>query len=220
MLCIRISDLIGQYLIEVERKENRPIPENWFLISRYGRRVAQIEGQLFIGVFSTRKVKRFHTPEVKRLLQERAQHQEKLGAESNKAFLEFLTEIIDKFYITFRNSVNKLAIADCLLSLATTASQEGYVKPVFITEDVIEIIDGRHPMVEVLRTDPFVPNSIYIGGDHSKTKVITGPNMGGKSSTVRMVALIALMAQIGSYVPAVSVKMGLVDAILTRMGGL
>ena len=169
--------------------------------------------------YSTRKVKRYHTPEVKRLLQERAQHQETLEAESNKAYLTFLTEIVDKYYTPLRNAVNRLATADCLLSLATVASQEDYVKPIFTSEDVIEITDGRHPMVEVLRTDPFVPNSIYIGGESSRAKIITGPNMGGKSSTVRMVALVALMAQVGSYVPAASAKLGLLDAILTRMGG-
>jgi DNA mismatch repair protein MSH3 len=143
-----------------------------------------------------------------------------LEAESNKAFLSFLSEIIDDFYTPLRNAVNKLALADCILSMATVASQEGYVKPVFTSDDTIEIIDGRHPMAEVLRTDPYVPNSVYVGGGSSRTKMITGPNMGGKSSTVRMVALIGLMAQVGSYVPAASVKMGLLDAILTRMGGM
>lgn len=97
---------------------------------------------------------------------------------------------------------------------------------------------GRHPMVEALRSDPFVPNSIMMGNDEPRSKgkychvnfyalfpysfslsVITGPNMGGKSSAVRMVALIAIMAQIGSYVPAESVKLGMLDGILTRMGG-
>lgn len=74
-------------------------------------------------------------------------------------------------------------------------------------------------MVEALRVGPFIPNSINMGGDHARHKIITGPNMGGKSSTVRMVALITIMAQIGCYVPATSVKMGLLDSIMTRMGG-
>lgn len=102
---------------------------------------------------------------------------------------------------------------------------------------MIKIIDGRHPMVEALSSDPYVPNSIIMGDGEARSKIITGPNMGGsvppfetnflisnfsfsKSCCVRMIALIALMAQIGSYVPAASVKMGLLDSILTRMGGM
>lgn len=124
-------------------------------------------------------------------------------------------------YTTLRNAVNKLATVDCLLSMAEIASQGDYVKPIFVREgqDVLEITDGRHPAVELLRFEPFVPNSICIGGNEERTKIITGPNMGGKSSTVRMVALIALLAQIGSYVPAASVRLSPLDAILTRMGG-
>ncbi len=99
------------------------------------------------------------------------------------------------------------------------ASQDNYTKPQFVEEDVLDIENGRHPMIEALRSDPFIPNSICLGGQETKTKIITGPNMGGKSSAVRMVALIALMAQIGSYVPAASVSMSMLDAILTRMGG-
>lgn len=153
------------------------------------------------------------------MLQERARYQEMLESESNKAFLSFLSEIVDKYYIPLRTAVNNIAIADCLLSLATVASQDNYSKPQFVEEDVLDIEDGRHPMIEALRSDPFIPNSICLGGQETKTKIITGPNMGGKSSAVRMVALIALMAQIGSYVPAASVSMSMLDAILTRMGG-
>lgn len=170
-------------------------------------------------ICSTKQYVRYHTPEVKKKLQERAQYQERLDDVANKAYTTFLREIMDDHYIVLRNAVNKLAVADCLMSLAETASQEGYVKPVFVESDVLEIQDGRHPMIEVLRSDPYLPNSICIGGNDSRTKIITGPNMGGKSSTVRMVALIVLMAQIGSYVPASSVRLGTIDAILTRMGG-
>lgn len=126
---------------------------------------------------------------------------------------------MDNHYAALRNTVNKLATVDCLFSLAEVAAQDGYIKPTFVEGDVLEIVDGRHPMIELLREDPFLPNSICIAGSDTKTKIITGPNMGGKSSTVRMVALITLMAQIGSYVPASTVRLGPVDAILTRMGG-
>ncbi|KAH8117506.1 muts domain V-domain-containing protein [Phellopilus nigrolimitatus] len=189
-----------EYLIEVKKNERRDIPLTWEVVT------------------STKSARRYRTPEVKKKLQERAQYQEKLEAEANKAYLAFLAEIMDEHYVTLRNAVNKLAIADCLFSLAAVASQDDYVKPTFVEDDVLEITDGRHPMVELLRQDPFVHNSLCLGGSDTRAKIITGPNMGGKSSAVRMVALIALMAQIGSYVPAASVRMSPLDAILTRMG--
>ena len=159
-------------------------------------------------------------------------------AESSKAFQSFLGEIAQNSYPLFRDAVNKLATADCLLSLAQVALQANYVRPEFTDDNMIDIIDGRHPMVEALSSDPYVANSITMGEGNSRSKIITGPNMGGsvlpfktkllvsnflsisKSCCVRMIALIALMAQIGSYVPAASVRMGLLDSILTRMGGM
>lgn len=134
--------------------------------------------------------------------------------------------------------MNKLAVADCLLSLARVALQEGYVKPEFVEDDLLELVEGRHPMVEALRSDPFVPNTVTMGGGQPRSKIITGPNMGGKSSAVRMIALCAIvsicrwflcalvegrslgkMAQIGSYVPAQSMKLNPLEGVLTRMGG-
>ncbi|KAF8309367.1 hypothetical protein DL93DRAFT_2100103 [Clavulina sp. PMI_390] len=111
------------------------------------------------------------------------------------------------------------ALEHCLNSLALVASEVDYVKPTFVDDDITDIRGGRHPMVEKLRADPFVPNDIFLGGKGlPRHKIITGPNMGGKSSLVRMTALIVVMAQIGSYVPAKSVKIGMHDAVLTRMG--
>ncbi|KAI5124483.1 hypothetical protein M0805_003010 [Coniferiporia weirii] len=189
-----------EFLIEVKKAERRDIPLTWEVVT------------------STKSARRYRTPEVKKKLQERARYQEKLGAEANKAYVQFLAEIMDEHYVILRNAVNNLAIADCLFSMAEVASQDDYVKPTFVQGDVLDIVDGRHPIIEILRRDPFLPNSICLGDTDTKTKIITGPNMGGKSSSVRMVALIALMAQIGSYVPASSAKMTPLDAILTRMG--
>ena len=90
--------------------------------------------------------------------------------------------------------MNKLAVADCLLSLARVALQEGYVKPEFVEDDVLQLAEGRHPMVETLKSDPFVPNTVMMGGGRPRSKVITGPNMGGKSSAVRMIALCAIVS--------------------------
>ncbi|OBZ75370.1 DNA mismatch repair protein MSH3 [Grifola frondosa] len=189
-----------EYVIEVMRNENREIPPTWSLLS------------------STKQLRRYHPPAVKTKLQQRAQWKEALDAAANKAFLCFLQEITQNHYGILRDSVNKLATADCLLSLALVAVQEGYVKPDFTEDDTLEIVAGRHAMIEALRSEPFVPNSIHMGGGKPGSKIITGPNMGGKSSVVRMIALCAIMSQVGSYVPAKYMKTRLLDGILTRMG--
>jgi DNA mismatch repair protein MSH3 len=158
---------------------------------------------------------------VKEKLILREQFREMRDAAANKAFLSFLEDIAQNQYAILRQAVNKLATIDCLLSLALVAMRNDYVKPRFtVEEDVLEIVDGRHPMVEALRADPFVPNSVALGGGEARSKIITGPNMGGKSSAVRMIALIAIMAQIGSYVPATAVRLSMLDSVLTRMGGM
>lgn len=128
------------------------------------------------------------------------------------------SEISEK-YETFRQVVNCLAHIDCLLSLSTIASQTDYVRPEFTDEESkIEVVAGRHPIVEKLTT--YVPNDIHFGGGNGRPKamILTGPNMGGKSSYIRQIALICIMAQIGCYVPATSAKLGILDAVYTRMG--
>ncbi|KIK97398.1 hypothetical protein PAXRUDRAFT_824943 [Paxillus rubicundulus Ve08.2h10] len=194
------SVLGTEFLVELKKAENREVPVSWELVS------------------STKYCRRYHTPEVKNFIQERARYKESLATEANKAYRSFLDEIIQSHYCLLRDAINKLAVADCLLSLAHIALQDGYVRPEFTDEDVLDVIDGRHPMVEALRSDPFVPNSLSLGGDSPRSVIITGPNMGGKSSAVRMVALIAIMAQIGSYVPAKAARIGMCDGIITRMG--
>ncbi len=116
--------------------------------------------------------------------------------------------------------MNSLAELDCIFGLAQVASQPGYTKPVFTNDGIISIVGGRHPMSEMVRSDPFVPNSLELGGRSPCVNIITGPNMGGKSSCVRMLALTCIMAQIGFYVPAQSLSLTPVDSVLTRMGGM
>ncbi|KAK2460594.1 hypothetical protein APHAL10511_007064 [Amanita phalloides] len=187
-----------EYLIEVNRKD--PVPDTWVCHSK------------------TRSRARYRSPGTIKKLDDLAQYKEKLQVESNKAYQSFLQEISCKHYVLLRDAVTQLAIADCITSFAHVALRNNYVRPQFTDIDMLEIVDGRHPMIEELRSDPFVRNSIKMGDDSPRSKIITGPNMGGKSSAVRMVALIAIMAQVGSYVPATSVRMSLVDSILTRMG--
>ena len=112
-----------------------------------------------------------------------------------------------------------VAEADCLCSLAAVAVKNNYCCPAVDESGVIEIHQGRHPVVEAMRPDAlFVPNDTYMGRTQDRVSIITGPNMAGKSTYMRQVALIVLMAQMGSFVPARSAKIGLVDRVFTRIG--
>ncbi|KAG2191032.1 hypothetical protein INT46_006368 [Mucor plumbeus] len=189
-----------EYLIEVPNTKTKKVPNDWIKIS------------------GTKVTSRYHNKYIINQLKEREQYRELLFLSAEKAYKDFLTEISDK-YENFRDVISSLAHLDCLLSLTTTASQSDYVKPVFNAEEdetKIEVIDGRHPIVERL-TNTYVPNDIQFSGD-KKAMILTGPNMGGKSSYIRQIALISIMGQIGSYVPAKSAKLSILDAVYTRMG--
>jgi DNA mismatch repair protein MutS len=116
------------------------------------------------------------------------------------------------------STARMLARLDVLAGLAETAALNGYVRPEVVTEDVLDIREGKHPVVELMMSgERFVPNDAIFGPDE-RIRIITGPNMSGKSTFLRQVALIVLMAQIGSFVPAESAHIGLVDRIFTRIG--
>jgi DNA mismatch repair protein MSH3 len=199
---ISYSTVAGiEYLIEVSNTELKKVPASW----------AKISG--------TKKVSRFHTPDVIRMLRERDQHKESLSAACDVAFSSLLSSI-SSHYALLRDSIANLSTLDCLLSLATVAALPGYTKPAFTDTAEISVVDGRHPMVEQLLPQSYIPNSTSLSTeeDHTRALLITGPNMGGKSSYVRQVALICILAQIGSYIPASSARLGLLDGIYTRMG--
>ena len=112
-----------------------------------------------------------------------------------------------------------VAAVDSLCSLATVAASRGYCRPQMTLDNEISITDGRHPVVEAMLKDTlFVPNDTHLGSRDNQVSIITGPNMAGKSTYMRQVALIVLMAQMGSFVPARSAKIGLVDRVFTRIG--
>ena len=118
-----------------------------------------------------------------------------------------------------QQSAAAAAAADALCSLATVAVQRGYCRPEITLDGQIHIKDGRHPVVEVMLKDSlFVPNDTVLGAAENQVSIITGPNMAGKSTYMRQVALIVLMAQMGSFVPAREAKIGLVDRVFTRIG--
>ena len=118
-----------------------------------------------------------------------------------------------------QSSAAAVAAADTLCSLATVAVQRGYCRPEITLDNRLSITDGRHPVVEVMLKDSlFVPNDTHLGSADDQVSIITGPNMAGKSTYMRQVALIVLMAQMGSFVPAKAARIGLVDRVFTRIG--
>jgi len=147
-----------------------------------------------------------------------------LGAEEKVIDLEYqlFLEIRDRIasqVSRIKNTARCLAEIDVICSLAEVADRESYSMPEITTEDRIEIIEGRHPVVEKMLGDAsFVPNDTLLDMNENRLSIITGPNMAGKSTYMRQVALIVLMAQIGSFVPAKSAKIGIVDKIFTRVG--
>ncbi|KAI1333187.1 muts domain V-domain-containing protein [Xylariaceae sp. FL0255] len=191
-----------EYLIEVSNTDLKHVPASWIKIS------------------GTKKLSRFHTPEVVRLISERDQHKEALSAACDVAFTALL-ESIASDYQPLRDAVSSLATLDCLLSLSKVAALPGYSKPTFLPTDTpptISITSGRHPIAEQTLTTSYIPFSTTLSSPAPLAHLITGPNMGGKSSFVRAVALLVLLAQIGSFVPADSLTLTLCDAIHTRMG--
>ncbi len=123
-----------------------------------------------------------------------------------------------KQYIhTIQKNAKTLAEVDMMVSLATVASENGYVRPVITKERVVNIKDSRHPVVEKVNQQDYVPNDINMGKD-TNILLITGPNMAGKSTYMRQFAIIVIMAQIGSFVPAKSCTMPIFDKIFTRIG--
>ncbi|MGH9872409.1 MAG: DNA mismatch repair protein MutS [Pyrinomonadaceae bacterium] len=111
-----------------------------------------------------------------------------------------------------------LAALDALASLGETAARRRYVRPVIHNGDEIEIVQGRHPVIEVFNEDPFVPNSVYLNNSTDRLLIITGPNMGGKSTVLRQTAIISILAQMGSFVPAERARLPLLDRVWTRVG--
>jgi len=115
-------------------------------------------------------------------------------------------------------TADALAELDAYCSLAQVAGERGYVRPSFVAESVLEFEDGRHPVMEALLGSSFVPNDLRLGTQSARFLLLTGPNMGGKSTYLRQTALLVVLAQIGSFVPARSARLGIVDRIFTRIG--
>ncbi len=160
------------------------------------------------------------------ITQELKEYEEKiLGAEDKILSLEAqlfndLVLALQEFIPQIQINANVLAHLDCLLSAAKTAEENHYVRPVVSPSDIIDIKQGRHPVIETQLPigEHYVPNDILLDSERQQIIIITGPNMAGKSALLRQTALIVLLAQIGSFVPAESAQIGLVDKIFTRVG--
>ena len=160
------------------------------------------------------------------ITQELKEYEEKiLGAEDKILSLEqqLFNELVmaaQEYISQIQQDANMIAHIDCLLSAAKTAEENHYVRPVIDTSNIIDIKQGRHPVIETQLPlgELYVPNDIYLDSEHQQIIIITGPNMAGKSALLRQTALIVLLAQIGSFVPAESARIGLVDKIFTRVG--
>ena len=160
---------------------------------------------------------RYITPEMKEYETLVLNAEERIREIEGRLFREVCAQLA-KSSFRLLQTARSLAELDVLASLAEVAALGGYVRPEVVSEDVLEIHEGRHPVVEQsLQSDRFVPNdTIFEPGE--RVRVLTGPNMSGKSTFLRQVALIALVAQMGSFVPAQSARLGLVDRIFTRIG--
>ncbi len=166
---------------------------------------------------------RFITEELKELETKILGAEERLKTLEHELFIELIEKIIPSVEKILKNA-ETTGYIDFILSLATVASKYNYTKPELTDDEIIEIIDGRHPVIErliqlgKLPEQRFIPNDLSIGSENQKIIILTGPNMAGKSTYMRQNALIVLMAQIGSFVPATSAKIGIVDRIFTRIG--
>ena len=188
------------YFIEVTKSNLSIVPE------RYIRKQTLTNAERYV------------TEELKNLENQILGAEEKVINLEYKAFTD-VREAIEKQIQRIQKTSNIVATLDVLTSFATVAEDMNYVKPVVDNEGIIDIRDGRHPVIEKMsQAGEFVPNDTYLDKSSNRLAIITGPNMAGKSTYMRQVALITLMAQIGSYVPASQAHIGVVDKIFTRVG--
>lgn len=188
------------YYIEVSNSFKDQVPDS------YLRKQTLVNGERYV------------TRELKDLEQEIMTAGERVNALEYELF-SALRDAVAAGAARIQRTAAAVATLDTLCSFAAVAVKNGYCRPIVDDSGVIEIHDGRHPVVErVLRDALFVPNDTYMGEKENRVAIITGPNMAGKSTYMRQVALITLMAQIGSFVPAKSARIGVVDRIFTRIG--
>ncbi|MHB9143297.1 MAG: DNA mismatch repair protein MutS, partial [Paludibacter sp.] len=199
-LKISFNNVFGYY-IEVRNMHKDKVPETW------------IRKQTLVNA------ERYITQELKVYEEKILGAEEKILAIETRLFNELVLSLID--YITaIQLDSNLIAQLDCLLSFTKVSAENKYVRPEITDTDVLEIKQGRHPVIEkqLPMGETYIANDVYLDNESQQIIIITGPNMSGKSALLRQTALITLMAQIGCFVPVESAKIGVVDKIFTRVG--
>ncbi|MBK7095819.1 MAG: DNA mismatch repair protein MutS [Saprospiraceae bacterium] len=199
-LKIGFNNVFG-YFLEVTNRYKEQVPDNWI------RKQTLTSSERYI------------SPELKELESKILSAEEKILVLEEKLFQDLITDTMN-YIISVQHNASLLSRIDVLISYAFLAVKNQYVKPEVNDSLLIEIRDGRHPVIEQYLEpgDNYVPNDIYLSNDDNQILMITGPNMSGKSAILRQTALIVLMAQIGSFVPASSAHIGYIDKLFTRVG--
>jgi DNA mismatch repair protein MutS len=200
-LKVKFNSIFGYYL-EVSKPNLHLVPPD------YERKQTLVNAE------------RFTTPELKEYEAKILDAQEKIVEIERRLFAELRSSIAAEAK-RIRQTAMALAEVDLLSGLAHIAAQRNYCRPTIEDSGDLEIVEGRHPVIEeqeTARVERFVPNDLYLNSTTHTILVLTGPNMGGKSTYLRQAALIVILAQMGSFVPARSVRMGLVDRVFTRIG--
>ena len=199
-LKIGYNNVYGYYL-EVRNTHKDKVPEGW------------IRKQTLVNA------ERYITQELKEYEEKILGAEDKILSLEMKLFNDLILSLAE-FTPAIQINANLIARLDCLLSFALVAQENNYIRPVIEDSDALEIIQGRHPVIEKQLPvgERYVANDVYLDCDQQQIIIITGPNMAGKSALLRQTALITLMAQIGSFVPAERARIGMVDKIFTRVG--
>nr|WP_311150632.1 DNA mismatch repair protein MutS [uncultured Prevotella sp.] len=199
-LKIGFNNVFGYYL-EVRNTFKDKVPENWIR----KQTLAQAE--------------RYITPELKEYEEKILGADEKILALETQLYMELIQDM-QEFIPQIQINANLIAHLDCLLSFMKVSQMQRYVRPVVDDSEVIDILQGRHPVIETQLPigEQYVPNDVLLDTEHQQIMMITGPNMAGKSALLRQTALIVLLAQIGCFVPAERARIGMVDKIFTRVG--
>ena len=220
-----ISQNAGDYLLEIEQREKEKTGistlkvgynrvHGYFIeISKAQSEAAPVE---YVRRQTLKNAERFITPELKEF-EDKALSAKSRSLSREKHLYEQLVERLSQDLFSLQDTAAGLAELDVLINLAERASTLRFTPPTLTSERGIHIVSGRHPVVEEIIEDPFVANGLDLNNEQSML-IITGPNMGGKSTYMRQNALIVLLAHIGSYVPAESTTLGPIDRIFTRMG--
>lgn len=199
-LKIAFNNVFGYY-IEVRNTHKDKVPEDW------------IRKQTLVSA------ERYITEELKEYESKILGAQEKIAGIEQQIYLDLLESILP-FILRIQKNARVIAQLDCLGSFAKVAILNNYIRPVIDESTLIEINNGRHPVIEkqLPPGEQYVANDVILNRDQQQVIMITGPNMSGKSAILRQTALIVLLAQIGSYVPAQNARLGIVDKIFTRVG--